>query len=264
MMLPFASKDRSSFVSEAMSLLETRQDVRAPHFVTTHWSVVLTAGANDSPQCADALSRLCRAYWYPLYAYVRRQGHEAPDAQDLTQEFFARLLARNDLCHAGPEKGRFRSFLLIRLKHFLINEWEKARTQKRGGGQTLVPLDDLLAEQRYGDEPRHQWTAERLYERRWAITLLEGVFARLREEWTEAGKADQFEALKALLASENLSETYAQLGARLGLSEGAVKVAVHRLRRRYRELVRDEIAQTVATPGEVEDELRHLLTALSN
>ena len=247
-----------------MSLLESKHNGRgSPHFVTTHWSVVLTAGDHESPRAAEALSRLCRVYWYPLYAYVRRQGCEPHDAQDLTQEFFARLLARNDLCQAGPEKGRFRSFLLIRLKHFLINEWEKARTQKRGGGQPSIALDELLAEQRYGEEPSHQLTADRIFERRWALTLLDTVFARLRQEWTDAGKTHQFEMLKPLLASESLNETYAQLARRLDTTEGAVKVSVHRLRNRYRELIRDEIAETVGTPADVEDELRHLLAALS-
>jgi len=246
-----------------MSLSENKQDEGgSPQFVTTHWSVVLTAGDDGSPRCAEALSGLCRTYWYPLYAYVRRQGCAPHDAQDLTQEFFARLLARNELSRAGREKGRFRSFLLIRLKHFLVNEWEKARSQKRGGGQTLIPLDELLAEQRYGEEPAHLLTAERIYERRWALTLLDQVLGRLRQEWTETGRVDQFETLKGLLASEGLAQSYAELGRSWGMSEGAVKVAVHRLRRRYRELIRDEIAQTVATPADVEDELRHLLAAL--
>jgi RNA polymerase sigma-70 factor (ECF subfamily) len=235
----------------------------AAHFATTHWSVVLAAGEGDSPQAADALARLCRAYWFPLYAYVRRQGHDVPDAQDLTQEFFARLLEKNYLKSAAREKGRFRSFLLIALKRFLANEWERARAQKRGGGQALIELDAASAEERYRLEPADVASADRVYERRWALALLDQVLLRLRDEAARAGKAGQFELLKAFLYGEKAPLSQLEIGARLGLSESAIKSAVHRLRQRYRELLRQEVAQTVASPADAEDELRHLLNVLS-
>jgi RNA polymerase sigma-70 factor (ECF subfamily) len=206
---------------------------------------------------------LCRAYWYPLYAFVRRQGVTPEDAQDLTQAFFERLIEKNFLADVQREKGRFRSFLLAALKHFLANEWDKSRAQKRGGGAVHVPIDTASDETRYGLEPAHLDTPEKLFERRWAITLLDRVLERLRDEHVKAGKAEWFEQLKPCLTAEKAALGYAELGARVGLSEGAVKVAVHRLRQRYRELLRSEIAETVDSPGEVDEELRHLFTALS-
>jgi RNA polymerase sigma-70 factor (ECF subfamily) len=225
--------------------------------------VVIHAQQGDSTEAREALETLCRAYWYPLYAFVRRQGVTPEDAQDLTQAFFERLIEKNFLADVQREKGRFRSFLLAALKHFLANEWDKARAQKRGGGAVHVPIDTASAETRYGLEPAHLDTPERLFERRWAITLLDRVLERLRDEHVKAGKAELFEQLKPCLTAEKAALGYAELGALVGLSEGAVKVAVHRLRQRYRELLRAEIAETVDSPAEVEDELRHLFTALS-
>ena len=235
----------------------------AGQFHTTMWTVVLSAARNDTSRAQDALSHLCRAYWYPLYAYVRRQGHAPHDAQDLTQEFFARLLEKNYLETVDRAKGKFRSFLLASLKHFLANEWDKSRAKKRGGGKTLVPLDAQSAESRYGLEPADHMTAEKIFERRWALTLLEQVLARLRAEHESSGKLAQFEQLKCCLTGDRDSLPYVEIAGKIGISEGAVKVAVHRLRQRYREVLRAEIAETVAGPEEVEDELRHLFSVLS-
>jgi len=216
----------------------------------------------DSTGARAALAKLCKAYWYPLYAFVRRQGHGAHDAQDLTQEFFSRLLERGWLDDVAQEHGRFRSFLLASMKHFLANEWDRARALKRGGGVALLRLDDASAEERYSLEPADPAaTAEQLFDRRWALTLLDSVLARLREEMARGGRLAVFEALKFSLSGDQ--QAYADAARELGLSEGAVKVAVHRLRKRYRALIREEIAQTVAGPEEVETELRELFAALS-
>ncbi len=245
----------------------SESDTNAPppsHFVTTQWTVVLKAQAGESPAAQAALETLCRTYWYPLYAFVRRLGNSPPDAQDLTQAFFVRLLEKHYLAEVGPEKGRFRSFLLTALKHFLANEWDKARAQKRGGAVDHVPLDTGLAETRYGLEPAHELTPEKLFERRWALTLLDEVLEKLRAEQVAAGKGAQFDTLKITLTTDARSAPYAQLATQLGLTEGAVKVAVHRLRQRYRELLRAEIAQTVASPADVDEEIRHLFAALAD
>ncbi len=234
------------------------------YFVTTHWSVVLTAQRNDSTRAQAALSHLCQTYWYPLYAFVRRQGHGAHDAQDLTQEFFARLLEKNYLAVVARERGKFRSFLLASLKHFLANEWNRAQAAKRGGGQIIASLNETDAEGRYQLEPADTVTAEKIFERRWATTLLDQVVRRLRDEYVRAEKAELYDQLKHCLTVESRSAPYAELAARLNMSEGAIKVAVHRLRARYREVLRDEIAQTVSSPEEVEEELRHLFAALGN
>jgi RNA polymerase sigma-70 factor (ECF subfamily) len=234
------------------------------YFATTHWTLILNARGSDAPLAREALEKLCRSYWYPLYAFVRRQGRGPHDAQDLTQEFFARLLEKHYLEEVDRAKGRFRSFLLAALKHFLSNEWDRQRAHKRGGASPHVPIDTQFAESRYGLEPAHEQTPEKLFERRWALTLLDQVLARLREEFVAAGKTGHFEELKVVLTSDKRSIPYAELGTRLGLSEGAVKVAVHRLRRRYRELLRAEIAGTVAGPEEVEEEIRHLFAALAS
>jgi RNA polymerase sigma-70 factor (ECF subfamily) len=231
-------------------------------FVTTHWSVVLTARRSDSTRAQAALARLCQAYWYPLYAYVRRRGYAAHDAQDLTQEFFARLLEQNWLAQADRERGRFRTFLLAALSHFLANEWDKARAQKRGGAVQFVPLQIDSAETRYGQEPADPLTPEQCYERRWAIALLDEVLNRLRQEHVAAGTAELCDALKPCLVGDRQAQPYATLAAMLGMTEGAVKVAVHRLRQRYRQLLREEIANTVATPEGVNDEMHHLFTVL--
>jgi RNA polymerase sigma factor (sigma-70 family) len=236
---------------------------RQPVFVTTHWSVVLTAGRNDTTRAQNALAKLCQTYWYPLYAYVRRRGHSPEDAQDLTQEFFARLLKRNWLGRADRQRGRFRSFLLSAMNHFLADEWDKARAQKRGGGQVPLPLQFDTAETRYGHEPADPVTPEQSFERRWALTLLDEVLKRLRTEYEQDGRAELFAALNPCLVGDRTSQPYAELAAKLGVSEGTVKSAVHRLRHRYREFLRDEIAQTVAGPDEVDEELRHLFAVLA-
>ncbi|HEX5220503.1 MAG TPA: RNA polymerase sigma factor [Verrucomicrobiae bacterium] len=233
------------------------------HFVTTHWSVVLAAGRSHSTRARGALEKLCRAYWYPLYVFVRRLGHNPHDCEDLVQAFFAQCLEKNYLGAADQAKGRFRSFLLMALKRFLANEWDKARTQKRGGGAAAISLDALTAEQRYALEPAEQLSADRLFERRWAMTLLENVLAKVREEQIAAGKGAAFELLKNSLTTGERGTPYRELAERLGMSEGAVKVAVHRLRQRYRELLEAEIANTVASPKEVAEERRYLLSALS-
>ncbi len=232
-------------------------------FVTTHWSVVLSAGRADTPHARDALGRLCQVYWYPLYSYVRGRGYAAEDAQDLTQEFFARLLERNWVGSADPQKGRFRSFLLTAMNHFLADDWDRVKAQKRGGGQRVLPLEAESAETRFQMEPSDPLTPEKIYERRWAQTVLETVFDQLRRAYEAEGKAKLFETLKGGLVQSRGAVPYAALAARLDLSEGALRVAVHRLRQRYRELLRAEIAHTVASPGEVEEELRYLFRALS-
>jgi len=230
-------------------------------FAATRWTVVLTAGQTASPQAGRALEELCRAYWYPLYAYVRRRGYDVHEAEDLTQEFFARLLAKNYLADVDRAKGKFRSFLLASLKHFLANEWDRAHAAKRGGGQLFLSLDTKTAETRYLSEPADELTAEKLLERQWALALLDQVLDRLQAEFVADGKAAQFEQLKVFLTEGKGSTSYASVAAKLGTTEGAVKVAAHRLRRRYRELLREEISHTVATPAEVEEEIRHLFAA---
>ena len=235
---------------------------RPPVFVTTHWSVVLSARQKDSPDSLAALETLCVSYWYPLYAYVRRQGHSPHDAQDLTQEFFARLLEKDYLKAADREKGRFRTFLIVALKRFLANEWDRVRAQKRGGGQHLLSLDAELAEERYRIEPAEGASAEKVFERRWALTLLERSMTRLREEFVKSGKTSDFEHLKACLTAGRGEISYAEIGTALGLNEGAVRVAVHRLRKRYREIFREEIAHTVSGPEEIDAEVRYLMGVL--
>jgi RNA polymerase sigma-70 factor (ECF subfamily) len=231
-------------------------------FVATRWTVVLAAAkGRDSPEVADAMAELCRTYWYPLYAFIRRRGYESHEAEDLTQEFFARLLERHVLVGIDREKGKFRAFLLAAAKHFLANERDRAQAQKRGGGRAMIAWDCLNAEARYRLEPAHDLTPERLFERRWALALLDRVLARLQAEFDEGGKTRLFEALKGALAG-GLESTYAAIAERLGMSEVAVKVAVHRLRRRYRHLLREEIAHTVADPTEIDEEIRHLLDCL--
>jgi RNA polymerase sigma factor (sigma-70 family) len=233
-----------------------------PLFTTTHWSVVLTAAKPEAPEAAAALESLCRTYWYPLYAYVRREGHNPADAQDLTQGFFAGLLARNSLLRVAPEKGKFRSFLLASMRHFLSDQRDRARAAKRGGGQEVLSLDAQEAEERYRLEPVDRLDAEKIYERRWAMTLLEQALLRLRDESAAAGKAELFERLRRFVAGDS-DATWGEAAAELGLSEGAMKAAVHRLRARYRALLRDEIAHTVADPTEIEAEVRYLMRVIS-
>ena len=216
----------------------------------------------ESASAEEALEKLCRIYWWPLYGVVRRQGYAPEEAQDLTQGFFAMLLERRDLDAVRREKGRLRSYLLASLKNFLSKARRRAMTVKRGQGRPLVPLEELVARERADLEPADTLSADRIYERRWALTVLEQVLARLGEEYRAADNAGLFEQLKQLLADEPGRPSQAEIGHELGMTENAVKQALHRLRQRYRLLLRDEIAQTVAAPGDVEDELRHFITVL--
>jgi RNA polymerase sigma factor (sigma-70 family) len=231
-------------------------------FETTHWSLVLAAADVGDTRGRESLVELCRIYWYPLYAFVRRQGQSPHDAQDLTQEFFARLLEKNYLGDVDCAKGKFRSFLLAAMKHFLAKQWAGAKALKRGGGCVLLPLDGLSAENQYLREPQDHATPEKLFEKRWALTLLDQVLKRLEEEYKTSGKQMLFEQLQGCLTGDRDSLPYAEIGARLDMAEGAVKVAVHRLRKRYRGVLREEIAQTVADPADIEDEIHQLFAAL--
>jgi RNA polymerase sigma factor (sigma-70 family) len=230
-------------------------------FLTTHWSVVLTAQGR-SAAADEALEKLCRTYWWPLYGFVRRTGYKPEEAQDLTQGFFASLLERRDLDVVRQEKGRLRSYLLVSLKNFIAKARRRELAIKRGQGRALVPLEELLAREHAGMEPSDILTADRIYERRWALTLLEQVLTRLEDEYKHAGNAELFECLKEFLSEEPGRRSQAEVALELGMTENAVKQAFHRLRRRYREILRDEIAQTVAVPGDVEDELGHFISVL--
>jgi len=238
-------------------------EARGPVFVTTQWSVVLAATRSDTTKAQAAMEKLCRTYWYPLYAYVRRRGHPAQDAQDLTQAFFARLLERHWVDDADRERGRFRTFLLTAMSRFLSDEWDKARAQKRGGDVTHVPVQLDTAETRYGHEPLDDATPEQYYERRWALTLLDTVLQRLRAEYQHAGKGELFDTLNSCLVGGRESQPYAELATKLDMNEGAVKVAVHRLRKRYRKLLRVEIAESMDATEDVDEELRHLFAVLA-
>jgi RNA polymerase sigma factor (sigma-70 family) len=230
------------------------------NFPTTQWTVVLHAGRDELAQAQAALTQLCQAYWYPLYSFVRRRGYSPHDAEDLTQAFFAQLLEKRGLERVDPELGRFRTFLLASLKNFLANDWDRTHARKRGGGQTIVSLNEESAESRYQLEPSHDMTPERHFERQWALILLDQVLDTLRDEYHTEGKGDLFEELKAVIVHP--AGQYADMAARLQRTEGAIKVAVHRLRHRYRELMRARIAETVGE-ADVEDELRHLVAVLS-
>jgi RNA polymerase sigma-70 factor (ECF subfamily) len=229
-------------------------------FATTRWSLIVAA-RGKSPDAREALAELCRLYWYPLYAYIRRCGHDPNEAEDLTQEFFAKLLERDDLAELDPDRGRFRSFLLAACRHFLSNQRDRAQTMKRGGDRRHSSLDFADADRRYTAEPSHEQTPERLFDRRWALTLLDHVMQRLRQHYEIANQLALFERLKGSLAGE-AGSSYAEAATALGMNEGAVKVAAHRLRKRYRELLRDEIGQTVEDPAAVDDEIRDLFLAL--
>ena len=231
-------------------------------FAATHWSVVLTAGKSDLPQAAEALESLCRAYWYPLYAYARRQGNGPEDAEDLTQQFFLRLLEKNYLANADRERGKFRTFLLGSMKNFLVNEWKRTGRLKRGGGYGFVSFDAAAAEGRYAGEPKGEAVAETLFDRQWAVALVEQVFAALGAEFTTAEKGALLDELKGFVWGEENSASFAEIGARLNMAEGTVRVSLHRLRQRFRELLRREVAQTVARPEDVDGELRHLIEVL--
>ncbi|MCX6898449.1 MAG: sigma-70 family RNA polymerase sigma factor [Verrucomicrobia bacterium] len=230
-------------------------------FVTTRWTHVLAAGRKSSPQADVALEELCRIYWYPLYAYVRRHGHSKEDAEDLTQAFFERFLQKNYLEGLSSERGRFRAFLLAALKHFLANEWDRAGRQKRGAHATHLSLDWRDADTRYQLDLRDDVSPDKLYDRAWAVALLERVVGRLRDECVAEGKAELFAQLKPMLMADKSAISYPQAAATLGISEEAARVTVHRLRRRYRALLREEIAQTLAEPARVEEEMRTLFAA---
>ena len=232
-------------------------------FTTTHWSVVLAAGQGESPHAAQALETLCRTYWYPLYAYVRRSGHTHENAQDLTQEFFARLLAKHYLSAVHLERGKFRWFLLSAVKRFLINERERASAVKRGGTSPHIPFDGQKAEERYRLDAADQSTPDKLFDRAWATNLIQTTYQRLEEEYALEGKGRLFEQLRVFLSGDRADLTCAEAGAELGMTEGAIKVAVHRLRRRYRDLLREQVAQTVRTAADLEEELRNLRAVFS-
>jgi RNA polymerase sigma-70 factor (ECF subfamily) len=233
-------------------------------FATTHWSLVLAAGGDASSSAADdALARLCETYWYPLYAFLRSRGHTTEDAQDLTQAFFARILERRTFTHADPARGRFRSFLLASLKNFVANEHEREQAKKRGGGALRVPVDIDAAEGRFQLEPRTDETPERIFDRGWALILIDNAIGQLQAEMTGAGRDSQFAELKQFLTGEEPHSSYAAAARVLEMPEGSVRVAVHRLRRRFRDLVRSQIAQTVSSSDEVDDELRHLWSSVS-
>lgn len=235
----------------------------SPVFATTRWSEVFAAVHPESPHAPQALEQLCVNYWYPLYAYVRRQGHDSHEAQDLTQSFFLRLIEKRYLSLADPSRGKFRSFLLTSLKHFLVNEWEKSRTAKRGGGDVECSWDARDAESRYLAEPADEATPDRVYEKRWAATLIDNVLAQLRAEFTAAGKLALFDELKGHVWGTDVV-SYADAASRLKTSEGALRIAAHRMRDDFRRLLRQEVARTVATPGEIDEELRHLIDVLRN
>jgi RNA polymerase sigma factor (sigma-70 family) len=232
-------------------------------FTTTHWSVVLAAGQTASDAATNALNQLCQIYWPPIHAYIRRLGYNPADAGDLTQQFFARFIEKEHYRLANPQRGKFRTFLLTSLKNFLINEWGRATAQKRGGGRAIVSLEERQEEGGLQEIPVNEQTAEHIYEHAWAISLLSRVRRRLESEFAAEGKAERFACLEKFLPGEESDLTYAHAAAILRISEGTVKSDVHRLKRRYREALREEIAHTVASPAEVDEELRHLLLILS-
>lgn len=234
----------------------------AAGFFSTRWSLVVTAGDRDGADARAALETLCTLYWPPLYAYIRRQGFEAATAEDLTQGFLVMVLERGDLARANPERGRFRSFLLTAVKHFLINEQEREQALKRGGGHLKLSLDFPSTESRLGLQPAEEVTPETLFERQWALTLLDRVRQLLQNEYISTGRHSLYARLEGLLTGAGLEEKYSSVALELGMSEGAVKVAAHRLRQRFGEILRQEIAQTVASPDEIDGEIRDLFDAL--
>jgi RNA polymerase sigma-70 factor (ECF subfamily) len=239
-------------------------EAQAGKFRTTHWSVVLEAGRDQSPQRTRSLEVLCQDYWYPLYAHIRRRGHDHHEAQDLTQEFFARLLEKHWLDSVAPEKGRFRSFLLAAADHFLANEWRRGQAMKRGGGQQILSLEETRSgAERFARESACGGTPEHEFDRAWALAALDQALTRLRAEFNARGKSAQFEDWKVFLAREATNEDCAASAQRLGMSAGAVTVAVHRLRERYGDLLREAVAHTVSDTAEVDDELRHLFALLN-
>jgi RNA polymerase sigma-70 factor (ECF subfamily) len=233
-----------------------------PSFNTTHWSVIIEAGHESSGRSSAAMEKLCRAYWYPLYVFVRRLGHAPHDAQDLTQSFFVHLLESGLVHKAQREKGRFRSFLLVSLKHFLASEFDRAQAVKRGGGQIIVSLDEQTAEGRFASEPLDETDPQLLYERAWALTVLDQALELLEQDYAASDKGQTFDQLRMFLLGEKVSITYAEAAERLQTSEGAVKMMVQRLRRRYRECLRTVVIHTVATASEIDEELQHLVQVL--
>ena len=232
-------------------------------FHTTSWTLVLAASGDSAADSAAALTRLCQTYWHPVYAFIRRLGYDPDQAQDLSQGFFALLLEKNYLQDADRERGRFRSFLLTSVKHFLANEWDRSHALKRGGGRVPIAIDVLEAERWYAPAAVEANTPERLFERRWAISLLEHVIVQLRAEFAATGKADQFDRLSMFLSPDSDRVGYDEVAAQMGTSAGALRMAVHRLRRRYRALLREQIAATVSSPEEADDEIRFLMATLS-
>jgi len=232
-------------------------------FATTHWSVIMAAGDSAAALHEPALSTLCQTYWFPLYAYLRRRGYDSHQAEDYTQGFFAGILERKGLKRADRKYGKFRSFLLASLKNFLADEWDRAHAQKRGGDKKVLSLDFDAAASRYDREPVHHLSPEKLFERSWALTVLTKAMDRLKAESITSDKKQLFDCLKVYLTAEKDAVPYREVAEKLEMTEGAVKVAVHRLRRRYRELVRDEIAQTVTTEAQVDEEIRDLFAALA-
>jgi RNA polymerase sigma-70 factor (ECF subfamily) len=243
----------------AMPSPEKAPAAASPQFTTTHWSVVLAAGHSSVPGAQEALEKLCHTYWFPLYAFARRQGNSPEDAQDLTQEFFSRLLEKNYLAKADPDRGKFRTFLLRSLKNFLVNEWKRAGRLKRGGDLEFLSIDTNAAEDRYAAEAPDESNPDAEYETRWAVTLIEQVLTALRQEFDAADKARLFEELKGFIWGDKSTASYAEIAGHLHLSEGTVKVAVHRLKKRFRELLRAEVAHTVARPEDIDGELRHFI-----
>lgn len=239
------------------------RDGKIAAFSTTNWSVVLTAGQDNLAGTDVAMEQLCRKYWYPIYAFVRRRVSDRQEAEDLTQGFFAHLLEMETLKKVDRRKGKFRTLLLSALTKFLSNEWDKRQTIKRGGRTQVISLDQAVAEELYSLEPIEPGSPEKLFDRRWAATLVDGVLTRVREEYRARGKADLLAQLEPGLTQEAPLGRYAEWAATLGLSDGAVRVALHRLRRRFGELLREEIAQTVANPAEVDEEIRHLFAAIA-
>ena len=231
-------------------------------FRSTHWSVVIDAAHADSSHRQVALSTLCQTYWYPLYSFVRRQGRNPHEAEDLTQDFFARLIEKNGLASVRPENGRFRSFLLASLKNLLANDWDRNHTAKRGRQYAIVSWEDQSAEDRYQREPSHDATPEKVFEQSWALTVIDTVLHQLRSEYSEASKAPIFEAMHSYLEGDG-ANSYAEIAEKLNMTEGAVKMAVLRLRENFRNRLRSEIAQTVANAGEIDEELRHLFACLA-
>lgn len=269
MRISFAFLGRFRFHALSLGMSNPDPDSQSPQdlareFNTTHWSVIVRAGGATSVETDGALEELCRAYWYPLYAYVRRQGRDAGDAQDLTQDFFARLLERKSFRLADRTRGRFRTFLLTSLKHFLINDWKKGNCEKRGGGRPIISLDAEETETRFRAEPADERAPDKAFERRWALVVLDRVLDQLQAGFTAAGRGQVFEEIKSYLTGEKNESSYAEIGQRLGITEGNLRVTVHRLRGQYRDLLRAEVARTVETPEAIDEEIRHLISALSD